>query len=49
MKSAALLSFDKKIITVTSYADNLPNITRPVDTLLAKTNIVSDSLVSGGF
>ena len=44
---ADLIGFTKKIVTSTSYGENLPNITRSVDDIYIRTNIISDSVVGG--
>ena len=44
---ASLLGFTKKIVTSTSYGENLPDITRSVDDIYIRTNIISESVVGG--
>ncbi|PFX20965.1 hypothetical protein AWC38_SpisGene14566 [Stylophora pistillata] len=40
-----LIGFTKKVVTTTSYGDKLPDITRSVDNIYIRTNIISDSVV----
>lgn len=44
---AGLIGFTKKIVTSTSYGENLPDITRSVDDIYIRTNIISNSVVGG--
>lgn len=41
-----LIGFDKKIIKVSQYSPNLPDITRSVDNVFIHTNVLSDSIIS---
>ncbi|PFX11744.1 Collagen-like protein 6 [Stylophora pistillata] len=44
---ADLIGFTKKIVTTTSYGEKSPDITRSVDDIYIRTNIISESVVGG--
>lgn len=43
-----LIGFEKKIYTASTYSPKFPDITRSVDNVFIHTNIISDSVDSGG-
>ena len=44
---ASLIGFTKKIVDSTSYGENSPDITRSVDNIYVRTNIISRSVIGG--
>ncbi|PFX14257.1 Pulmonary surfactant-associated protein D [Stylophora pistillata] len=45
---ADLIGFTKKVVTTTSYGEKSPDITRSVDDIYIRTNIISESVVGEG-
>lgn len=44
---AGLLGFTKKIVDSTSYGENIADVTRSVDNIYVRTNIISRSVIGG--
>ena len=44
---ASLIGFNKRIVSTSGYSDKVPDITRSVDSIDVRSNIVSNSIVSG--